>query len=177
MKRLILVFITLMGLITMASDDSRDAGRQNCRGNLIPMRATSEIKPPQGDLLGYESVDILVKNTGEEPVEGATVGVIGASPIMVRLDPTDDEAPSLSFQGWIPTPLPGGAKTVVTLRVPLDSVPNCAIVNFAFGDSETCRRSNGDSCRGKDQEGIQVHRKGAALCLEATANPKPIPTP
>ncbi len=150
--------------VALATDDGcEDYFQRHNKADLVPVSASLTNVPHSGDISGYQSLDVVVLNTGNLPLSGPTTGLIQAKQAMIAVTPLAGGTTE-TFQAWVGTPLKPGAKWTLSAVLPTGRFANCTKVSIRI-DARRTAGQHGCQCYANDVAQFQLHIAGAPRCF------------
>ncbi len=119
--------------------------------DLIPMEAQTR----------GQHVDIIVKNVGDEPIEGLLPGITGTSPVTVAIRSASLRTAAHYYLSSLSVPLPGAAQSVISLTLAPDTVAICAPLLVKVAANRTV-----------ESHWVEIPVNGAPKCRQDEVHPK-----
>jgi hypothetical protein len=161
-----------------ANDSCEDYHDRHYKADLVPVRVYTESVPRQGDIAGFDTLNVLVKNVGVEAIQGPSGnGVFSANAITiaVRRASTRPYRPGANvtryYQTTIAAPLQPGGTRLLSVAIPQGSIGNCSKMRVTIEARQTANQ-HGCQVYANDGENFVVQQRGALICAALG----PIPT-
>ncbi len=160
------LFVQSLGFA--AADSCDDYFQRHYTADLVPLSAYTEQVPRSGDITGYDTLNVRVKNMGNQPIQFAGSGGFPANAFTLGMRRAGHRRPPTAnltqfYQTSLPVPMAAGATRVISVTIPQDSIANCAKLRITV---DARRQANQHGCNvfGNDGEDLVVQRKGKLNC-------------